>query len=154
VRSQAHVGLRHRERLAAEVGALDHVPQLVAHVQTAVGQARDRAADQRVGAAAAPLGHRRLRRLLDHARRVEQAEQTAALEVGAHDLAGHAERRRRRLLAAKTRHRDRDLGRPDAADLDPELRPRAGHRHRGKGRAKASAIGSGHSCFHRGARGL
>jgi hypothetical protein len=85
VRRQPQIGRQHGQRLAAEVVALDHVPQLVAHVEAAVGQARGRAGHQRIGAAAAPLGVVGARGLVEVARRIDDAKDARALEVGAHD---------------------------------------------------------------------
>jgi hypothetical protein len=119
VRRQPQVVRRHRQRLAQHLAALDHVPQLVADVEAAVGQPVSRAGDQCVGAAAAPVGELRGAGLVERAAGIDDAEQPAALEVGAHD-------RRQRLaaavLVAEAGDRHRQLRRTDAGDLDPELR--------------------------------
>ncbi|EWS54447.1 hypothetical protein X551_02739 [Methylibium sp. T29] len=141
---------RDRIALAAEVTALHHVPQTVAHIETAIGQARHRAADQRIGAAAAPVAHRRLGTFVEHhAGGVEIAEHPAALEIRPHD---GAHRLRRLLLVAELHDGDRQLRGADAGDLDAELgqrgRQRRGERqchqaaaqHRGR-RRQGSKVG-------------
>jgi hypothetical protein len=69
-----------------------------------------------------------LRRFFNHVRRGDELDDAAALQVGAHDGADDAERRRGTVLVAEPGHRDRNLRLPDAADLDAKLRcsrPRA-----------------------------
>ncbi len=87
--------------LAAEVLALDHVPQLEAHVQAAVGQAAStEPADQRIGAAAAPLGHAPGCEVssITCSAAIERCGTAAALEVGAHDVLPTPSDRRRPCL--------------------------------------------------------
>ena len=118
VRRQAHVGRQRRMALAHQFFALDQVPQLEAHVVAAVGQARHRAHGQRVGAAAAPFGHGDAAVLVEAAAGIDDAEQAAALQVGAHD---GSHRHRRIGLVAEGGDGHRDLVAADAGDLDAEL---------------------------------
>ena len=120
MRRQAQVAGFDGAALATELAALDDVPELEADVVAAVGEARHRAAHERVGGARAPLRHLRARALVEAGRlRVDDAEGAAALEVGADD---GRDRLRGLVLVAEADDRDRQLGRADAGDLDPELR--------------------------------
>jgi hypothetical protein len=122
VRRQAQVAGLDGAALAAELAALDDVPELEADVVAAVGEAAHRAADERVGRARAPLRHLRARALVEARRlRVDDAEGAAPLEVGADD---GRDRLRGLVLVAEPDDGDRQLGRADAGDLDPELRRR------------------------------
>jgi hypothetical protein len=119
VRGQAQVDRGHDVALAAQRHAANDVPELVTHVEAAVGQARDRACDQRVGGASAPFVHGRHTGLVERAGRVDAAELAAALEVGTDDV---GDRLARGVLAAKANHRDGQLRGAHTADLDTELR--------------------------------
>ena len=104
-----------------QVVALDHVPELVAHVEAAVGQARDRAgqpARRRRDRASRP---RRLRLVSSSAaRHVDDAEQAAAFEVGAHDGADGGAAAGL-VFVAEAAMATGNCVRADAGDLDAEL---------------------------------
>ena len=89
VRRQAQVAGLDGAALAAELAALDDVPELEADVVAAVGEARHRAGDERVGGARAPGRHLRARALVEAGRRgVDDAKDAASFEVGADDRRG------------------------------------------------------------------
>jgi hypothetical protein len=71
--------------LAQQFTALDGVEQLEAQVPAAVGQPADRTAEHGVHAARAPLGGVDAAVLVQRHGRGLDAEQPAALQVGAHD---------------------------------------------------------------------
>jgi hypothetical protein len=136
VRRQAQVAGLDGAALAAELAALDDIPELEADVVATVGEARHRAADERVGRARAPLRHLRAGGLVEAGRlRVDDAEGAAALEVGAND---RRDRLRDLVFVAKADHRDRQLGRADAGDLDPELGRRGQRGEREQRRASTA----------------
>ena len=119
MRREPHVIGRHRIGFAAEVLAFHHIPELEAQVDPAIGQAADRARRQGIGVAGAPITPGRQAGLRQARRRIDDAELSAALEIGADDrshrlaAAGFVDeigQGHRHLRAADTRDFDTKLG--------------------------------------------
>ncbi|MCY1548337.1 hypothetical protein D9M68_844410 [compost metagenome] len=135
---QAQVLCTHGIAQATEVLSAHHIPEAEAHVETAVGEARDAASEQGIGAAFAPgaeVGARGFVQAAGH--RINEAELATALQVGAHDggdvFAGH-------VVATKTDHGKRKLGQAHTRHLDPEQgvgwRERPGEQGKGRNQAE------------------
>ena len=120
VRRQAQVAGLDGAALAAELAALDDVPELEADVVAAVGKAAHRAADERVGGARAPWAisgralSSKLVACVSTMRKAPLLSRSARM-MDETDCAVF-------VLVAEPDDGDRQLGRADAGDLDPELR--------------------------------
>jgi len=118
VRRQARELRRDGLVQVGDLGLLDGVEQLVAHVVAAVGQRVDGADDERVGALGLPGAVVDVVDVADDAG-VDDLEGAAALEVGLDDggdlLRGDA-------FVGEAGHGDRDLVAADAGNFDAHLR--------------------------------
>ena len=138
VRGGAELRRRDRVDLARQHRLLDHVDQLEAHLDAAVGLRAHRADDDRIGAAGAPVGgaHVLRARGTRHAGVVDEAEQARALQVRTDD-AGDAEREACLALERDDRNGNRRARAAD--DLDGELRARHRQRHERDDKEEESA---------------
>ncbi len=121
VRGRAQLIFAERVGDAAERDLFHHVVEAEARLEAAILARLQRADQQRVGKARAPLGVidvGRLRRLRHDRRQLEAAEEAAALEVRAHDA---ADARWQRVLAGEGHDRDRDALCAGAGDFDGQL---------------------------------